>query len=160
MKTRYSRMTETDVKSMIAELDRWALGKLGSKLTWEILEQSSGFSRQSLQAKPEIKAAYDHAKQALSGGIVKSKEKLLTSNEQLLCEIERLKAELEAYKKKEILWMERWQRIAFNIRQKGIQMYSMDKPINKAAKTKNISNTEAEKVLRLFDKRMSKSGRI
>jgi len=49
-------MTDSDVKSIITDLDRWASGQLGSKLTWSILEDRFEFSRQSLQAKAEIKA--------------------------------------------------------------------------------------------------------
>ncbi|HBX2415612.1 TPA: protein kinase, partial [Klebsiella pneumoniae] len=42
-------------------------------------------------------------------------------------EVDRLKAELEAYKGKEEQWLRRWQQIAFHVRQKGIQMASVDK---------------------------------
>ena len=61
-------MSDSDINTIVADLDRWALGELGSKLTWAVLEERFGFSRQSLQAKSEIKAAYDNAKRALSGG--------------------------------------------------------------------------------------------
>jgi uncharacterized protein YjbJ (UPF0337 family) len=71
MTKRYTRITASDITNIVAELDRWALGHLGSKLTWAILEGNFGFSRQSLQDKSEIKAAYDNAKDALSGGLIK-----------------------------------------------------------------------------------------
>lgn len=67
-------MSESDIKTIVRDLDRWALGELGSKLTWAMLEDRFGFSRQSLQAKAEIKAAYDNAKTALSGGLIKTKD--------------------------------------------------------------------------------------
>jgi len=98
MVKRFRRMAESDIKSIIADLDRWTLGQLGSKLTWAILEERFGFSRQSLQAKSEIKAAYDHAKKTLTGGLVKTKEQATKENDELICEINRLKQELEEYR--------------------------------------------------------------
>ncbi|MEH9240134.1 hypothetical protein RAF34_24015, partial [Klebsiella pneumoniae] len=73
MAKRFRRMSDSDINTIVADLDRWAMGELGSKLTWAVLEERFGFSRQSLQAKSEIKAAYDNAKRALSGGLVKTK---------------------------------------------------------------------------------------
>lgn len=158
MKKRFSRMSESDIKTIVRDLDRWALGELGSKLTWAMLEDRFGFSRQSLQAKPEIKAAYDNAKTALSGGLIKTKEQATKEAEQLQVEVARLKAELEAYKRKEELWLRRWQQIAFHVRQKGIQMASVDKQPPEGAELP--SNTETAKILKMFDKEMPPSGRV
>jgi len=151
-------MTESDINTIIADLDRWALGQLGSKLTWAVLEERFSFSRQSLQAKSEIKAAYDHAKQALSGGLVKSKEQTTKDNESLICELERLKLELEDYKRKELLWKVRWQQIAFHIRQKGIQVQAVDKPMPEGAD--KPTERETATILRPFDKEIPPSGRV
>ncbi len=158
MAKRFRRMTESDIKTIIADLDRWALGQLGSKLTWAVLEERFSFSRQSLQAKPEIKAAYDYAKQSLSGGLVKTKEQATKENENLISELERLKLELEEYKRKELLWMQRWQQIAFHIRQKGIQVQAVDKPIPERGG--KPSKNETATILRPFDKEIPPSGRI
>ena len=158
MKKRFSRMSESDIKTIVRDLDRWALGELGSKLTWAMLEERFGFSRQSLQAKSEIKAAYDNAKEALSGGLVKTKEQATKEAEQLQVEVARLKTELEAYKRKEELWLRRWQQIAFHVRQKGIQMASVDKQPPKGAELP--SNTETAKILKIFDKEIPPSGRV
>ena len=158
MKKRFSRMSESDIKIIVRDLDRWALGELGSKLTWAMLEDRFGFSRQSLQAKPEIKAAYDNAKTALSGGLIKTKEQATKEAEQLQVEVARLKAELEAYKRKEELWLRRWQQIAFHVRQKGIQMASVDKQPPEGAELP--SNTETAQILRPFDKEIPPSGRV
>ncbi|MDE1464764.1 protein kinase [Spartinivicinus poritis] len=158
MVKRFRRMAESDISIIVRDLDRWAMGQLGSKLTWAILEERFGFSRQSLQAKPEIKAGYDNAKRALSGGLVKTKEQATKENEELVVEIERLKTEIEAFKRKEVLWMQRWQRIAFHIRQKGIQVSSVDKPTLPSADLP--SNTESAQILRPFDKDIPASGRV
>lgn len=158
MKNRFSRMSESDINAIVRELDRWALGNLGSKLTWAMLEQRFGFSRQSLQAKSEIKAAYDNAKKALSGELVITKEQAAKEVDKLQIEVARLKAELEAYKEKEELWLRRWQQIAFHVRQKGIQMVSVDKKVPEGVDLP--TNTETAKILKLFDKEIPPSGRV
>ena len=152
-------MSNEDIDLIVRELDKWALGELGSKLTWKIVVDQFGFSRQSLQAKPQIKAAYDNAKQALSGGLVKSKKQTESEYESLLVELERTKIELENYKQKEQLWLRRWQQIAFNIRQKGIQISDIDKGTNYPDEDLPSQN-ETAKILRPFDKEIPPSGRV
>ncbi|OGT37082.1 MAG: protein kinase [Gammaproteobacteria bacterium RIFCSPHIGHO2_12_FULL_38_14] len=156
MNKRFRRITDSDVKSIIADLDRWAAGQLGSKLTWATLEERSGFSRQSLQAKAEIKAAYDYAKKSLAGGLVKSREQATQENEELLHEVQRLKLEVSEYKRREHLWRERWQRIAFHIRQKGMQIHEVDQLTEES----KLTERETSNILRLFDKEIPSSGRI
>ncbi|MCT8343161.1 protein kinase [Photorhabdus kleinii] len=158
MVKRFRRMSDSDINSIIADLERWALGEFGSKLTWAVLEERFGFSRQSLQAKSEIKAAYDNAKRLLSGGLVKTKDQATKEAKELQVEVERLKTELEAYKLKEERWLRRWQQIAFHIRQKGIQMLSVDKkPLEEAMLP---SHTETAQILKPFDKEIPPSGRL
>ena len=90
MSNKFQRMTELDEARIIRELNKWAMGHFGSKLTWSILEDRFKFSRQAMQAKPAIKAAYDVAKQSLSKGKVTSKEDLGKTVEELKTEIESL----------------------------------------------------------------------
>lgn len=158
MAKRTRKMGKSDIKSIILDLDRWAAGQLGSKLTWAILEERFSFSRQSLQAKPEIKAAYDYAKNSLCGGLVKNHKQATQDNESLRHQIERLKIELTEYKRKEILWRERWQRIAFNIRQKGMQVHLVDR---EAPNGENLpADRETNNILKFFDEPIPSSGRI
>lgn len=158
MTKRFRRMIDSDIRSMVADLDKWALGQLGSKLTWRILENRFGFSRQALQAKSEIKAAYDLAKQSLSGGLVRTKEQAVKQNDELILELERVHLELAEYKRKEMLWKQRWQRIAFHVRQKGIQVHAVDKVIPDGGGTP--TEKEVAKILQLFDKDIPPSGRV
>ena len=151
-------MSQSDINTIVADLDRWALGELGSKLTWAVLEERFGFSRQSLQAKSDIKAAYDNAKLALSGGLVKTKEQATKEAEELQVEVERLKIELEAYKRKEQLWLRRWQQIAFHVRQKGLQMSSVDTALPEDSEVP--SKNETAKILYPFEKEIPPSGRV
>lgn len=73
-------------------------------------------------------------------------------------EVDRLKAELEAYKGKEEQWLRRWQQIAFNVQQKGMQMASVDKTSTQRAELPY--NTETAQTHRPFDKEIPPSGRI
>ena len=158
MSSKFQRMTESDEARIIRELNKWALGYLGSKLTWSILEDRFKFSRQSMQAKPQIKAAYDVAKQSLSKGEVTSKEVLDKTVDELKTEIESLKKQIEFFQEKELKWKKRWQQIAYHIRQKGIQMSDVDKPVHPEAALP--SHTTTEKTLKEFDKEIPFSGRI
>lgn len=51
MAKRFRRMSDSGINTVVTDLDRWALGELGSKLTWAVLEERFDISRQSLQAK-------------------------------------------------------------------------------------------------------------
>ena len=157
--SKFRHISNEDITSIVRELDKWAMGELGSKLTWQILVDKFGFSRQALQAKSEVKAAYDNAKQALSGGLVKSKKQTEDEYQKVLIELERTKIELENYKQKEQLWLRRWQQIAFNIRQKGIQISDIDKDTNYPDEDLP-SKSETAKILRPFDKEIPPSGRV
>ena len=158
MPSKFQRMTEQDEARITRELNKWAMGYLGSKLTWAILEDRFKFSRQSMQAKPAVKAAYDVAKQSLSKGEVTSKEDLDETVEKLKTEIESLKIQLNSFQEKEIKWKKRWQQIAYHIRQKGIQVCDVDKPVH--PETALPSHTTIEKTLKEFDKEIPFSGRI
>lgn len=151
-------MTELDEARIIRELNKWAMGHFGSKLTWSILEDRFKFSRQAMQAKPAIKAAYDVAKQSLSKGKVTSKEDLGKTVEELKTEIESLKMQLSSFQEKEMKWKKRWQQIAYHIRQKGIQMIDVDKPVQSEAVLP--SHTTTEKILKELDKDIPSSGRV
>ncbi|MOA20713.1 hypothetical protein D3C78_1411710 [compost metagenome] len=157
MNSKFKRMSESEVKLIIAELDRWSNGLLGSKLTWAMLERSSGFSRQALQARSDIKSAYDHAKRSLSGGLVASKREVEKTNEELLRDLQRSALELEEFKRKEELWRLRWQRIAFHVRQSGLQVADIDKEIPAGGKAP--SERETAQILRPFDKAIPPTGR-
>lgn len=157
--SKFRHISNEDITSIVRELDKWAMGELGSKLTWQILVDKFGFSRQALQGKSEVKAAYDNAKQALSGGLVKSKKQTEDEYQKVLIELERTKIELENYKQKEQLWLRRWQQIAFNIRQKGIQISDIDKDTNYLDEDMPSKN-ETAKILRPFDKDIPPSGRV
>ncbi len=158
MGIRSRRISDSDIESLQSELRRWAKGELGSKLTWDILEKRSGFTRQALQSKASIKAAYDLAKQALSGGLVRSKEQTIKQNDELTSMLENAKLQLLAYQRKEELWKIRWQQIAFHLREKGHQVINLDKPIPNNVLGPSLRETA--KILSPFDKEIPPTGRI
>ncbi|WP_213071515.1 protein kinase [Acinetobacter wuhouensis] len=151
-------MTEQDEARITRELNKWAMGYLGSKLTWAILEERFKFSRQSMQAKPAVKAAYDVAKRSLSKGEITSKEVLDKTVDELNAEVAALKIQISNFEEKEKKWKKRWQQIAYHIRQKGIQISDIDKPVH--PETALPSHTTTEKTLKEFDKEIPFSGRI
>lgn len=155
--SKFKRMSDYESESIVLELNKWAQGMLGSKLTWAILEDKSGFSRQTLQAKPAIKAAYDLAKSSLSGGLAAKKNAALKDSGALQVENQQLRTEIESWRKKEKLWQLRWQRIAFNIRNSGMQMVNIDRDIPQGAKP--LSDKESAKVLAFFDKDIPTDGK-
>ncbi|MEN8274733.1 protein kinase [Acinetobacter seifertii] len=158
MPSKFQRMTVQDETRIIHELNKWALGYFGSKLTWAILEDRFKFSRQSMQAKPAVKAAYDVAKQSLSNGEVTSKEVLDKAVDELKVEIEALKIQISNFQEKEKKWKKRWQQIAYHVRQRGIQMTDVDKPVKPEAVLP--SHTTSEKILKELDKEIPFSGHI
>ena len=81
-----------------------------------------------------------------------------TSVDELSAEIEALKIQISSFQEKEQKWKKRWQQIAYHIRQKGIQMIDIDKPVHPV--TVLPSHTTTEKILRELDKEIPPSGRV
>lgn len=155
--TRYGRMGLVQEQQIVEELSRWARGELGSALAWEHLVTQYGFSRQTLNQKSSIKAAYKLAKEALQGGLVRTREEADSEIDVLTKEVARLRLEIEEYRNRERQWKLRWQRIAFNIRKAGVQMFQVDRPVQKG---RLPSATESVKVIQLFDGEVPPSGRV
>ncbi|MNJ51344.1 hypothetical protein D3C77_466450 [compost metagenome] len=151
------RIDEVDVRLILRELDRWQNGVLIGELTWSALEEFSGFSRQALSARPEIKAAYQAAKIALKGGLAKTRIEAVENNESLQAELVRLKAQLAIHEDREAKWRARWQRIAYHLRANGFQTGHVDRPI--PAGVKGISTRDADNILRPFDKEIPPTGK-
>jgi len=146
-KTRIDQETENNI---VLELNKWRDGHFGPKLRWENLEDKFGFTRQAMGANKEIKKAWKEAKNELSGDGALTIEELKTKILKLEKDIEGHKENAAKHKKLESLWIARWQRIAFHIKAKGIELYDVDKPI------KDMSDDD---VIAIFDKPMQPTGR-
>ncbi|KTT10314.1 protein kinase [Pseudomonas sp. SC11] len=145
------RMSPEDVRAIVKELDRWALGELGSGLRWKKLEDQFGFTRQALNARLEIKVAFNAAKASLAGGLASKKKNAVRDSEQMVIRIEQLEREVDAYKSRETKWLLRWQQIAYNVRARfGVQMSLIDTPLNPKEGLPNLRDTNC--ILRQLDR--------
>ena len=125
------KMSANDVAYAVKELEAWRDGLRGRKLTWNLLDKATGFSRQTLSAKQEIYKAYEAAKLALATGARPRKPR---SEDYQLDRIARLELDLEKFKKLEADWLERWTRIAYHARGKGFSIDDLDKPLPEVAR--------------------------
>lgn len=145
------RMDAEDVASIVRELDRWALGELGSCLRWKVLEDQFGYSRQALNARLEIKVAFDAAKKSLAGGIAAKQKLAVKSADELTLRVQQLEAEVQVYKSREAKWWLRWQQIAYHVRARfGAQMSSVD--LGSPAKGGLPNRRMTEGILKPLDK--------
>jgi len=129
------KLSERKAAGIIAELERWRDGELGTKLTWERIEAFSGFTRQALSRHPLIVTAYQTAKGALATPHRRSRSR--SRNEELLYldqTIEDLRAELRRYELLEQKWLERWQCIAYHCSRRGLNIDEFDRPIDTQAR--------------------------
>ncbi len=119
-------MALTDVEYVLKELKAWREGQRGSRLVWEILAKSSGFSRQALSGKTEIADAYAETQVALKAGL---KPKPPKESDFLENRIAHLEAEVKRYQALEAVWLERFVRYAYHCRGEGISVDKLDRPI-------------------------------
>ena len=140
-------MTEQDIKEILAELNRWESGELGSKLTWHRISDFSGYTRKALYSKPEIRSAFEIAKKALSKS---GKTRIARERGHIGYLEKKLKAverELAMYKKREKGWLIKWQRVAYHIMEKGIvgiQYYDQPIPENASLPDQKTTNNVIE----------------
>jgi len=145
---RYGRMSSALEEKIVEDLQQWGQGNRGAELTWEVLVEAYGFSRQTFNQKPSIKAAYTLAKKALAGGLGRSRADSDAQIKMLTDKMALLEERVREHERREGLWRERWQRIAFHIRQAGVQVHQMDRPSG----PNPPSERETAKILRPFDK--------
>jgi hypothetical protein len=119
-------MSDTDHQYAIKELEAWRNGERGIRLSWSLLERSTGFSRQTLSSKGEIKRAFDAAKKALAKGI---RVRPPRGDDYLENRLKAQEADLERYRNLEAEWLERWVRIAYHARGKGLSIAELDKAL-------------------------------
>jgi hypothetical protein len=131
MTKKHPKMTARDIAFAIKEFQAWGSGERGRGMTWGKVAKATGFSRQALECKPDIYAAYDAACKALAGEVSPQKPK---SDDFHLDKIERLEKDLKRYKALEADWLERWIRIAYHARGKGLSIDELDKPLPPVAR--------------------------
>ncbi|MGM0987752.1 MAG: protein kinase [Pseudomonadota bacterium] len=145
---KYKRMTEEDQKSIVRFIHELSAAEDDS-LSWKLLESTFGFTRQAMQAKPGVKSAFQHAKSSIRNGDKAPRRIRSLSHEDLVKKVEELEGEIKLLKEREYKWKQRWQRIAYNIRQKGLQVDDVDTEIAQEVKLPNSNETET--ILRSLD---------
>lgn len=125
------KMTLADVEYAKKELQAWASGERGRKLTWELLAKTTGFKRQSLSSRDEIYKEYKKAKEALATGKKPPKPK---SDDFYGDKVAALEKELDRFREMEQDWLERWVRIAYHARGKGLSISDLDRPLSPVAR--------------------------
>ena len=125
----YRKMTENDVVAVVKFLEGYRSDE--NVLRWQDVEVFSKFTRQALNAHPKIKAAYRSAKDRLAEARQVEIAPVATwsSSAEATEEIESLRKKIAMLENQQVLWKRRWYCIAYHIRQQGIQMFNVDKPV-------------------------------
>lgn len=125
------RISTRDVQRVVKFLAALPDNRKVFKVTWAMIAEYSGVSRQSLQAISEIKKAYVLAKQTF---VARSNPRLRkrSSNkgyQDLINENVALQARIAELEKRDSFWRVRWYTIAYNVRQHGLQMERIDRVV-------------------------------
>lgn len=124
------KMTPEDISLIVQRLKQWEQGDFGPKLTWEKIEDFTGFTKPALHAKSEIKEAFQKAKEILAKGgrksVARQKDEYAVYLENKTAA---LQEELKKYKDLEMTWLAKWQRIAYHLKVRGLSMEDVDRPL-------------------------------
>lgn len=146
----YRKMTEGDIGSILQFLESYTPET--NVLRWQDVEEHSKFTRQALNAHPRIKEAYTSAKSRLAA--TRNNRSAPAAPVALTPEfeglIETLYKKIQVLEHQQELWRRRWYRIAFHIRNEGVQMFNIDKPV--PIGTPPIPDKEVRRILEHFDK--------
>ncbi|MCS4309280.1 hypothetical protein M2404_003651 [Rheinheimera pacifica] len=128
MTTRY--ITDTAAEKIVALLDEWATGQLGTGLSWAGLEKAFGYTRQALSANPLIKNKFNEAKQALKQRKRSSSTSLSEDDE-----LQRLRHQNEELNRRVKEFERRFTRWIHNCHMKGVNPLDLDTPMGISPKT-------------------------
>jgi|SRR6185437_39027 len=125
-KDKKTRLKPSDIKAILYELDAWQRRERGDKLTWGFLENFSGYSRQSLWAKEEIKNHYNNIKSILKSNKMPNSNQYRQTLEQ---RIKTLEAEIAKLKIQQNNWLELWARYEYNAKIAGLDPKKLENPL-------------------------------
>lgn len=130
-KRRVPKMTSADIQKALHELDAWYRGERQGRLSWKILEDKLGFTRQGLSSHDEIAERFAEAKTANRprGKVSKAPPK---STDQRILDLQREVGTLRAIINR---YDERWARYARNAALRGISLELLDEPMDPPART-------------------------
>ena len=145
----YRKMTEGDVVAIVRFLESYRSDE--NVIRWQDIEDFSKFTRQALNAHPKIKAAYRSAKDRLAEArqVESSPAPICGVSAELTEEIESLRKKIAMLENQQVLWRRKWYCIAYHIRQQGIQMFNVDKPV--PIGSSQLTDKEVRRLLEDFD---------
>lgn len=120
------KMTDVDVKFVLAELAAWQRGERGTKLTWHAIARTSGFSRQALFARKDIAAAFSAAKSGFRNGLPRKRAGVENILEAKVRQLKDKVAELEA---QDARWMVKFAQITYHLRMRNLSIDQFDQPL-------------------------------
>lgn len=120
------KMTEVDVKFVLAELAAWQRGERGTKLTWHAIARTSGFSRQALFARKDVAKAFNDAKSTLRGD---KPRKRGASEEILEAKIRQLKEKVASLEAQDGRWVVKFAQITYHLRMRNLSIDQFDQPL-------------------------------
>jgi len=145
----YRKMTEGDVVAIVEFLESYRSDE--NVIRWQDVEAFSKFTRQALNAHPKIKAAYRSAKDRLADArqVESSPAPVCGVSAEIAEEMESLRKKIAVLEHQQVLWRRRWYCIAYHIRQQGIQMFNVDRPVPIGSPP--LSEKEVRRLLEDFD---------
>jgi hypothetical protein len=138
-------MTSADIQKALHELDAWYRGERQGRLSWKILEDKLGFTRQALSSHDEIAERFSQAKAANRPRDTVGRATPKGTDQRILDlqrEVERLRAIINRYD-------ERWSRYARNAALHGISLELLDEPMDPPARTAVRANRTPRRDRRL-----------
>jgi hypothetical protein len=120
------RMTQATIAAVVAEIDAHRRGERAGKLSWSILEEFSGFSHVSLWSKPDIKSAFNAAREALRADSTPAMKAPRTSDERLAV------TQAALHEAREIIrgYDELWALYEYNILRLGLDADELRRPLD------------------------------
>lgn len=122
-------ITELAEIEIVGYLNEWAEGQYGKKLTWKLLENTFGYSRQSMNKNVAVKQAYHAAKESLRLGANPR-----SSQEQLWDRLKKAEQRIKNLEKIKERYEERWVIWRYNAGMHGLTEDELNRPMEKGFK--------------------------
>lgn len=104
--------------------------RIGTSITWKLLENEFGFTRAAMYRHQDIKDAYQNAKEGIKASKTDAEKlkELLIENDKLKRQRDKFKNSLSEYESKYLNWI-------YNAQNQGLTPEKLNTPIPESAKT-------------------------
>jgi len=113
-------------------LENWEIGERKGRLTWSDLAKAVGFSRGTLEGRPEIKERYWKVKSTIKGRGVQQTgppERKRPGIEPFLARIRQLEEESKSLRELISSYDAKWKRYEYNAMRLGVRPEDLDLPL-------------------------------